>query len=444
MGDLVNKKFFIETFGCQMNEYDSEKISGLLYAQGYQEILNKNEADLIIFNTCLIRENAEKKLYGKLGAVKNLKLENPSKIIALCGCIPQNDEIREYIIKKFPYIDIVFGTNTYDKLPELLYDIENKRKKVVSILKSNDGLKEKIPKNRKFNHKAFVNIMYGCNNFCSYCVVPYTRGRELSRDFHDIVSEVTELGHKGYKEITLLGQNVNSYLYESDKTYNFADLLRELNKIDSISRIRFVSSHPKDVTDEFILAMKDCDKVCNHIHLPIQSGSTKVLKEMNRKYSKEYYSELIRKLRLANPGIAVSTDFIIGFPGESEEDFNETIELVKDVKFDSAFTFLYSIRPGTPAGKRNDQIDEKIKHERFDKLLKILYPIFEKINISYIGTTVELLVDNVSKNDESYMTGRTDTNKIVHFKGDKSLLGKLVSVKIEKAKTWYMEGTQIG
>ncbi|SHI70563.1 tRNA-i(6)A37 thiotransferase enzyme MiaB [Dethiosulfatibacter aminovorans DSM 17477] len=439
----MNKQFFIETFGCQMNEYDSEKICGLLYSQGYLETMDNRDADLIIYNTCLIRENAEKRLYGKLGAIKKLKMDNPSKIIAVCGCIPQNDEIREFILKKFPFIDLIFGTNTYDRLPELLYDIELKNKRVVSILKDSDELKEDLPKNRKFSHKAFVNIMHGCDNYCSYCVVPYTRGREKSRNFHDIVEEVKDLGLNGYKEITLLGQNVNSYLFESDKTYNFADLLRELNEIESIDRIRFISSHPKSVDDDFIKAMKECKKVCNQVHLPIQSGSTKVLKEMNRKYSRENYLEIIRKLKKEIPDVAISSDFIVGFPGETEEDFQETLDLVKEVRFDSAFTFLYSIRPGTPAGRREDQIDEKIKHERFDRLLDVLYPIFEEINISYIGKTVELLVDNVSKNDESYLTGRTDTNKIVHFKGDRNLLGKLVNVKIEKAKTWYMEGTRI-
>lgn len=441
---MMNKQFFIETFGCQMNEYDSEKISGLLYSQGYLETTEKKEADLIIFNTCLIRENAELKLYGKLGAIKQLKLDNPSKIIAICGCIPQNDEIREYILKKYKYIDLVFGTNTYDRLPELLFDIENKNERVVSILKDSDILEENIPKKRKFSHKAFVNIMHGCNNFCSYCVVPYTRGREKSRDFHDIVKEVQVLGLKGYKEITLLGQNVNSYEYESDKTYTFADLLRELNKIETIDRIKFISSHPKSVTDDFIKAMKECDKVCNQLHLPIQSGSTKVLKEMNRKYTREKYLEIIRKLKKEIPDIAISSDFIVGFPGESEEDFQETLDLVKEVRFDSAFTYLYSIRPGTPAGKREDQIDEKLKHQRFDRLLDILYPIFEEINISHIGKTVDIIVDNVSKNDDSYMTGRTNSNKIVHFKGGEELLGKLVNIKIEKAKTWYMEGTRIG
>ncbi len=427
-----------------MNEYDSETICGLLYSQGYLETMDKKDADLIIFNTCLIRENAEKRLYGKLGAIKKLKLDNPSKIIAVCGCIPQNDEIREYILSKFPFIDLIFGTNTYDRLPELLYELERKNGRVVSILKDSDDLNEKLPKNRKFSHKAFVNIMHGCNNFCSYCVVPYTRGREKSRDFHNIVDEVKELGLEGYKEITLLGQNVNSYLFESDRVYTFADLLRELNRIDTIDRIRFISSHPKSVTDDFITAMKECDKVCNQVHLPIQSGSSKVLKEMNRKYTSERYLEIIRKLKKEIPDVAISSDFIVGFPGETEEDFQETLDLCKEVRFDSAFTFLYSIRPGTPAGKRDDQIDERVKHERFDRLLEILYPIFEEINLSYIGKTVELLVDNVSKNDESYLTGRTDTNKIVHFKGNKELLGKLVNVKIEKAKTWYMEGSKIG
>jgi tRNA-2-methylthio-N6-dimethylallyladenosine synthase len=424
-----------------MNEYDTEKISGLLYSQGYSETMEKNNADLIIFNTCLIRENAENRLYGKLGAVKKLKLSNPSKIIAVCGCIPQNQEIREKILKKYPFIDLVFGTNTYDHLPELLYDIENKNKKVVSIEKDSDNLIEALPKVRKFSHKAFVNIMYGCNNYCSYCVVPYTRGKERSRNKNDIIEEIINLGNDGYKEITLLGQNVNSYGNDLDNGYKFSDLLREINFIANIDRVRFISSHPKDVTEDFIMAMKESEKICKQIHLPIQSGSSKVLKDMNRKYSRDKYLDIVKRLKTEIPDIAISTDIIVGFPGETEEDFDDTLSLCNLVEFDSAFTFLYSIRPNTPAGKREDQIPEKTKHERFDRLLKTLYPVFEKKNKAYIGKTVEILVDDFSKNSSKFLTGRTDSNKLVHFKGEKELIGKIVNIKIENAKTWFMEGT---
>ncbi|KUK73474.1 MAG: (Dimethylallyl)adenosine tRNA methylthiotransferase MiaB [Clostridiales bacterium 38_11] len=438
----MNRQFYIETFGCQMNEYDSEKISGLLNSQGYMETTLRDEADLIIFNTCLIRENAENRLYGNLGEVKRLKLANKEKIVAVCGCMPQNQKVREKMLKMYPFVDLIFGTNTYDQLPELLYDIEQKKKKkVISIVENSDNLKEEVPKSRKFSHKAFVNIMYGCNNFCSYCVVPYTRGRERSRDRQEIIEEVIALGLTGYKEITLLGQNVNSYGNDIDDRYQFPDLLRDLNKVEGIERIRFISSHPKDVNLEFIKAIKECNKVCSQIHLPVQSGSTKVLQEMNRKYSREQYLEFVRMAKAEISDISISTDIITGFPGETEDDFNDTLSLVEEVQFDSAFTFIYSIRPGTTAGKRTDQIDDKIKHERFDRLLKKLYPIFEANNLQYIGRTVAVLVDDVSKNKETYLTGRTESGKLVHFVGDNDLIGQIVNVRIEKARTWYIEGT---
>jgi len=425
-----------------MNEYDSEKISGLLNSQGYMETTLRDEADLIIFNTCLIRENAENRLYGNLGEVKRLKLANKEKIVAVCGCMPQNQKVREKMLKMYPFVDLIFGTNTYDQLPELLYDIEQKKKKkVISIVENSDNLKEEVPKSRKFSHKAFVNIMYGCNNFCSYCVVPYTRGRERSRDRQEIIEEVIALGLTGYKEITLLGQNVNSYGNDIDDRYQFPDLLRDLNKVEGIERIRFISSHPKDVNLEFIKAIKECNKVCSQIHLPVQSGSTKVLQEMNRKYSREQYLEFVRMAKAEISDISISTDIITGFPGETEDDFNDTLSLVEEVQFDSAFTFIYSIRPGTTAGKRTDQIDDKIKHERFDRLLKKLYPIFEANNLQYIGRTVAVLVDDVSKNKETYLTGRTESGKLVHFVGDNDLIGQIVNVRIEKARTWYIEGT---
>jgi tRNA-2-methylthio-N6-dimethylallyladenosine synthase len=426
-----------------MNEYDSEKISGLLNSQGYLETTDKEEADLVIFNTCLIRENAENKLYGKLGAVKKLKLDHPEKIIAVCGCIPQNQEIRENILKRYPFIDLVFGTNTYDQLPELLYDLTRNKRKIIAIAENSTNLEEAVPKTRKFSHKAFVNIMYGCNNFCSYCVVPFTRGRERSRSTSDIVNEVRALAQNGYQEVTLLGQNVNSYGNDLPNNYYFPDLLRELNNIEEIGRIRFISSHPKDVNQDFIEAIKTSDKVCNQLHLPVQSGSTKVLKEMNRKYTKRQYLDFISDLRRNIPDISISTDVIVGFPGETNDDFDETIDLIKKVRFDSAFTFLYSIRPGTSAGKREDQIPEHVKQQRFERLLSTLYPIFEEKNLQHVGEEHIVLVDDISKNKSEYLTGRTEGNKLVHFKGSKQLIGKLAPVRITHAKTWYMEGILI-
>ncbi len=437
----MEKNFYIETFGCQMNEYDSEKISGMLQNLDYKESKDINSADLIIYNTCLIRENAENKLYGKLGALKKLKREKDDLILAVGGCIPQNEEIRSYILDKYPFIDIIFGTNTFYKLPEMISKhLNNTNEVLVELEKNSSTLNENLPTIRKFDHKAFINIMYGCNNFCSYCVVPHTRGRERSRSSEDILREARDLASKGYKEITLLGQNVNSYGNDINSNYKFTQLLEDVEKIKGIERIRYVSSHPKDVGDDFIEFLGKSKKVCNHIHLPIQSGSSKVLKEMNRKYSKEDYLEIIKKLKKAVPNISVSTDFIVGFPGESEEDFEETLDLCRKVEFDAAFTFIYSIRPDTPAGKRTDQIDDKVKHERFNKLLETLYPIFYKKNLTYIDKTVKVLVDEISKNKDDHLTGRSECNRIVHFKGTKDLIGKIVNVKITNVKTWFLEG----
>ena len=437
----MDKNFYIETFGCQMNEYDSEKISGMLNSLDYKKVNKIESADLIIYNTCLIRENAENKLYGKLGALKKIKREKKDLILAVGGCIPQNEEIRNYLLEKYPFIDIIFGANTFYKLPEMLKRHSNKNKEILVELEKNSSEEnENLPSVRKFNHKGFVNIMYGCNNFCSYCVVPHTRGRERSRDSVDILSEIEGLASKGFKEVTLIGQNVNSYGNDFKGNYKFTQLLEDVEKIDGIKRIRYVSSHPKDVGDDFIDFLSRSKKVCNHIHLPIQSGSSKVLKEMNRKYSQKNYLDIIEKLKKSVPNISISTDFIVGFPGETEEDFLETLEVCKKVEFDAAFTFIYSIRPNTPAGEREDQIDEKLKHERFNRLLEALYPVFYKKNQEYIGKVVKVLVDQVSKNKDDYLTGRSTSNRITHFKGSKDLIGKIVNVKITRVKTWFLEG----
>ncbi len=437
----MEKKFYIETFGCQMNEYDSEKISGMLKNLDYKESKDIKSADLIIYNTCLIRENAENKLYGKLGALKKLKSEKDDLILAVGGCIPQNDEIRNYILEKYPFIDIIFGTNTFYRLPEMISKhLNNSNDVLVELENNSSSLNENLPTVRKFDHKAFINIMYGCNNFCSYCVVPHTRGRERSRGSEDILAEIKNLASQGFKEVTLLGQNVNSYGNDIDNDYKFTQLLEEVDSIDGIERIRYVSSHPKDVGDDFIDFLSRSKKVCNHIHLPIQSGSSKVLKEMNRKYSKEDYLKIIKKLKKAVPNISISTDFIVGFPGETEEDFEETLEVCREAEFDAAFTFIYSIRPDTPAGKREDQIDDKVKHERFNRLLETLYPIFYEKNLAYKGKVVKVLVDEVSKSKDDYLTGRSSSNRIVHFKGSKDMIGKIVNVKITNVKTWFLEG----
>ncbi len=432
--------YYIETYGCQMNEHDSEKIAGMLHSIGYNETNDKTKADLILFNTCLIRENAELKVYGKLGEIKKLKSTNKNLLVAVCGCMMQIKNNRDKITSKFPFVDIIFGTNNIHELPQLIEDAYTNHKRNISIIEDTQYIKEDMPKTRKYKHKALVNITYGCNNFCSYCVVPYTRGREKSRDPKDIINEIKLLSKQNCKEITLLGQNVNSYGKTFNNKYDFPSLLYDLDKIDGIERIRFMTSHPKDLSIRLIEAMRDCNKVCEHIHLPIQSGSNKVLKNMNRKYTKEQYLELIYAIKKEIPGIAITTDIIVGFPGETEEDFLETIDVVKKVEYDSAFTFLYSIRQGTPAAKMQNQIDDNIKHKRFNYLLEELYPIIYKKNQEYINREFNVLVDTVSKNNKDYLTGRTRTNKLVHFKGNKNLIGEIVRIKILDAKTWFLEG----
>lgn len=434
------KYYHIITYGCQMNEHDSEKISWLLEDLGYVWTDTKEDSDFIVYNTCLVRENAELKVYGQLGALKGLKRQNPDLIIALCGCMMQREEIREIILSKYKHVDIIFGTNNIHKLPQLIHRYEQTGDTIVDIIEDSREIVEDINANRMYSYKAFVNIMYGCNNFCTYCIVPYTRGREKSREPKNIINEIKELTSKGYKEITLLGQNVNSYGKTLNYNYSFAKLLREINKIEGLERIRFMTSHPKDLSDELIEAMASLDKVCEHLHLPVQSGSNKILKAMNRKYTREEYLLLIDKIRKAIPDIAISTDIIVGFPGEREEDFEETLDLVKEVRYDSAFTFLYSIREGTIAANMENQVPDEIKHNRFQKLLDTLYPIFYEKNLNYENKIVEVLVEEVSKNDPNMLTGRTRTGKLIHFKGNRELIGQLVDVRIDKIKTFTLEG----
>lgn len=434
------KLFFLATFGCQMNENDSERLAGMLSEMGYIETEKTIDSDLIIYNTCCVRENAELKVYGHLGALKKLKKEKPGLIIAVCGCMMQQKEIVEFISKKHRQVDLIFGTHNLYKFPELLYNSTASKKTFIDIWETTGAIAEGMPIERKDESKAWVTVMYGCNNFCSYCIVPYVRGRERSRSVEDIINEVKLLGESGHKEITLLGQNVNSYGKELEKAIKFSDLLRKLSEIDGIERIRFMTSHPKDLSEDLIYAIRDSKKVCNHIHLPIQSGSTRILSEMNRKYSKEYYIELANKIREIIPTIAISTDIIIGFPGETEEDFVETLDVLEKVRFDLAYTFLYSKRTGTPAAKKTEQVSPLEAKKRFERLIQVQNRISKEINDKLLGSVVEVLVEGLSKNSKTTYTGRTETNKVVNFKGSKELIGTIVKIKIEKVHTWSLEG----
>ena len=404
---------------------------------------NRDECDLIIYNTCAVRKTAEDKVYGQLGELKDLKRRKPNLIIAVCGCMMQREEAIETITTKYRHVDIIFGTNNIHKLPQLISNYEKTGKTVIDIIEENREIDESVEANRKYTYKAFVNIMYGCNNFCSYCIVPYTRGREKSREPENIINEIQKLAKNGCKEVTLLGQNVNSYGKTLNRDYSFADLLKDINDIDGIERIRFMTSHPKDISDELINSYGKLDKLCDHLHLPVQSGSNRILKIMNRRYTREDYLNIIDKIRKVNPDITLTTDIIVGFPGETEEDFNETLKLVKEVEFDSAFTFLYSIREGTPAAKMENQVNDKIKHERFQRLLDALHPIGLEKNKKLLGKTIKILVEEISKNNETMLDGRTTSGKLVHFEGNEDLIGKIVDVKITNVKTFTLEGVLV-
>ncbi len=443
VSEKKQKKYLTRTYGCQMNEHDSEKISWILENMDYAPTDNVEDADFIIYNTCLIRENAELKVYGHLGSLKTLKKSKPDLMIAVCGCMMQREEIRNVITSKHRHVDIIFGTHNIHKLPQLINNHLKTGETVIDIVEDTKEIEENVDAIRKYSYKAYINIMYGCNNFCTYCIVPYTRGRELSREPENILNEIRGLAANGCKEVTLLGQNVNSYGRTLDKEYTFPDLLKDVNKIEGIERIRFMTSHPKDLSDELIECFGTLDKLCEHLHLPVQSGSNKILKAMNRKYTREIYLDNINKLKKKLPDIALSTDIIIGFPGETEEDFQDTLNLVKEVGFDSSYNFLYSIREGTLAAKMEDQIDDKIKHERFNRLTDTLNELALEYNQKLIGETVQVLVEDTSKNNDEVLTGRTREFKLVHFKGDKKLIGSLVNVKIENVKTFTLEGSLI-
>ncbi len=436
-----NKTYHIVTYGCQMNEEDSEKMSGMLKSMGYEKTENRDEASIIIFNTCCVRENAENRVYGNLGELKKVKKKNPNLVIAICGCMMQQEGMADKILKTFPYVDIIFGTHNAYKFPEYLNRVKTEGVQVKEILDKETKIVEGIPIDRESSIKAFVTIMYGCNNFCTYCVVPYVRGRERSRKSEDILNEIKDLVSKGYKEVTLLGQNVNSYGKGLEEDINFAKLLRKVNEIEGLERIRFMSSHPKDLTEEVIMAVKECDKVCEQIHLPVQSGSDTMLKAMNRHYDRATYLNLVNKIKEEIPGCSITTDIIVGFPGESEEDIQDTIDLVKEVKYDSAFTFIYSRRNHTPADKMENQIPEDIKHERFNRLVEAVNENVIRGNKFYEGKTVEVLVEGPSKTDETKLMGRTRNGRLVNFScEDKNLIGKLVNVKINRAQPFSLIG----
>lgn len=436
------RKFYITTFGCQMNEHDSEIMSGILIENGYEQADSRDDADIVIFNTCSIRENADKRFFGTLGQLKKKKMERKEDFtVCVCGCMMQQQHIIDTLKEKYPWVDIVFGTHNLHNLPKLLTNLYEQHKKQMEIWPDGGEIVEGLPAQRLFKHKSFVNIMYGCNNFCSYCIVPYTRGRERSRRPEDIVKEVKALAEDGVKEITLLGQNVNSYKgCGQEGETDFTDLIYMLAEIEGIERIRFMTSHPKDLSDKLIEAFKNCDKLCKYIHLPVQAGSNRILKTMNRKYTKEAYLELVEKLRKAVPDIAISTDIIVGFPGETEEDFEETLDLVRRVGYDSAFTFLYSIRTGTPAAKADNQIPEDIKHERFNRLVEIVNESSAYKNSCYRGKIKEVLVDGISRSKEGVYEGRTDEFKLVNFKGSPEITGRIVPVKITDSNTFSLLG----
>ena len=467
-------KYHVVTMGCQLNENDSEKLSGMLEKMNYTETADYKEADIIIYNTCCVRENAEEKLFGKIGEVKKQR-EEKGTILAIGGCMMQEPHIVEKIKKSYPFIDIIFGTHTLHKLPENVFNILDKKKKIRDVINIDGNVYEGLPIKRNNSKKASVTIMYGCNNFCTYCIVPYVRGRERSRKASDILLEISNLAKDGYKEITLLGQNVNSYMrseneknsydYKNtkmdigvediinlnelneelkeklDKEINtFAKLLRAVEMIEGIETIRFVSPHPKDFTDDVIEAIADSKKVNRILHLPLQSGSTNVLKAMNRKYTKEQYIELANRIREKIPNVLFSTDIIVGFPGETEEDFEDTLDVVRKVNYEQVFMFIYSKREGTPGAVMENQVNEDIKHKRFDRLKNLVESQFEENNKKYVGTVEKVLIEGFSKNNDRALTARTDSNKVIIIEADKEMIGKVVNVKIVSEHKWYLKG----
>ncbi len=435
-----DQKFaLILTYGCQMNENDSERLAGQLRSIGYELTEIQEQADLILINTCCVRESAEKKIYGKIGEMKKLKSANPNLLLGITGCMAQKD--RDKLFKKAPHIDLVMGTHNVHKLASLIKEVETAKEKVLAVWDQAERLTDDVPAIRKGQVSAYVPIMYGCNNFCTYCIVPYVRGRERSRPPEDIVREINELGKAGFKEITLLGQNVNSYGKDTGEYGNFADLLQKVDKIDNITRIRYMTSHPRDINDEVISAVRTGTKICEHFHLPVQSGSDAVLDRMNRGYSTTYYRKLVEKIRDAIPHASITTDIIVGFPGETDELFAETLEFIKAVQFDAAYTFLYSQRSGTPAAIMPGQVSLAIKKERLQQLMQIQNEISLALNKQLEGQMAEVLVEGSSKNDANTLMGRTRTNKIVLWaKTGQEQVGQLININITNGQTWVLKG----
>ena len=435
--------YHVTTFGCQMNARDSEKLVGILDEVGYTEVEDEN-ADFVIYNTCTVRENANQRVYGRLGYIHSIKKKNPHMMIALCGCMMQEAQVVEKLKKSYSFVNLIFGTHNIYKFSELIVTALESDRMVIDIWKDTDKIVEDLPSERKYAFKSGVNIMFGCNNFCSYCIVPYVRGRERSRNLKDIVREIEKLVEDGVKEVMLLGQNVNSYGKNLEEPVTFAQLLKEIEKIEGLERIRFMTSHPKDLSDELIEVMKDSKKICRHLHLPLQSGSSRILKIMNRHYDKERYLTLVKKIKTAMPDISLTTDIIVGFPGETEEDFLETMDVVKKVRFDSAFTFLYSKRTGTPAAVMENQISEDVMKDRFDRLLEEVQTIGREMSSRDTGSVQEVLVEEVNEHDPSLVTGRMSNNLLVHFPGDASLIGNIVSVHLDECRGFYYMGTKVG
>ncbi|MDF2699569.1 MAG: tRNA-2-methylthio-N(6)-dimethylallyladenosine synthase MiaB [Haloplasmataceae bacterium] len=439
----VGKKFLIDTFGCQMNVHDSEVISGILTKLGYERTSIDKEADVIILNTCAIRENAENKVFGELGRLKSLKQNNPNMILGVCGCMSQEEKVVNNILQKYQHVDIVFGTHNIHKLPIYIRDAYMNKERVIEVWSQEGDIVEHMPVLRDGKIKAWVNITYGCDEFCTYCIVPFTRGKERSRRPVDILTEIKKLAEEGFKEVTLLGQNVNSYGKDfTDISYGFGDLLNDIAKID-IPRVRFTTSHPRDFDDKTIDAIANGKNLCEHIHLPVQSGSNEVLKRMNRKYTREIYLELVRKMKTAIPNVALTTDIIVGFPTENEEQFLETLSLVEEVGYEGAFTFVFSPREGTPAAKMEDNIPQEEKKQRLYRLNELINKQYLEAHKKYEGQIVEVLCEGTSKNDDEMLAGYTRTNKLVNFKGNKEAIGKLVRVKITEGKTWHLLGELI-
>ncbi|MDY0210910.1 MAG: tRNA (N6-isopentenyl adenosine(37)-C2)-methylthiotransferase MiaB [Acholeplasma sp.] len=437
------KTYKIQTYGCQGNEADSETMAGILENMGYVRTNDEHDADVILINTCAIRENAENRIWGELGRLKPLKRKNPDLILGLCGCMAQEEKVVNRILEKYDQVDMIFGTHNIHMLPNYIMQAYFSKERVIEVFSQEGSIVENLPKVREHKFKAWVNIMYGCDEFCTYCIVPYTRGKERSRDKDEIIKEVKDLVKDGYKEVTLLGQNVNAYGKDfKNIDYTFGDLLMDLDKL-GIPRIRFTTSHPRDIDDKTVQAFKLCPSVMPHLHLPVQSGSNSVLKKMNRHYTKERYLDVIKQLKEARPDIALTTDIIVAFPSETEEDFLETIDLVQKVDFEGAYTFIFSKRAGTPAASFEDTILEATKKERLQRLNKIVNEGYLRASKKYLGKTIKVLVDGVSKHDDNILAGYSEHNKLVNFKGSKSLIGQFVDVKVTIARTWFLIGEAV-